>query len=140
MNHKIGIKKLNRPYKHRKAMINNMIESLIKNETIKTTLARAKEARRYAEKIINRARVDTLHNRREVYKKIKNTQILKKLFENIAVRYKNRNGGYTRIIKIGKRRGDSSEMVYLGLVEELLDTPAKKNNEEIAQGNVDNKA
>jgi len=110
-------RKLNRDKEHRKAMFSNMITSLLRHERIKTTTPKAKELRRYCEKIITRAKENTLHNKRIVMKKIKDRDIVAKLFDEIAPRYKNVNGGYTRIIKMGNRLGDGAEMSIIELVE-----------------------
>ncbi len=110
-------RKLNRDKEHRKAMFSNMVTSLLRHERIKTTTPKAKEVRRYCEKIITRAKENTLHNKRIVMKKIKDRDIVAKLFDEIAPRYKNINGGYTRIIKMGNRLGDGAEMSIIELVE-----------------------
>ncbi|RKX96619.1 MAG: 50S ribosomal protein L17 [Bacteroidetes bacterium] len=110
-------RKLNRDKEHRKAMFSNMVTSLLRHERIKTTTPKAKELRRYCEKIITRAKENTLHNKRIVMKKIKDRDIVAKLFDEIAPRYKNINGGYTRIIKMGNRLGDGAEMSIIELVE-----------------------
>jgi len=110
-------RKLNRDKQYRKAMFSNMITSLLRHERIKTTTPKAKELRRYCEKIITRAKENTLHNKRIVMKKIKDRDIVAKLFDEIAPRYKNVNGGYTRIIKMGNRLGDGAEMSIIELVE-----------------------
>jgi len=110
-------RKLNRDKEHRKAMFSNMITSLLRHERIETTTPKAKELRRYCEKIITRAKENTLHNKRIVMKKIKDRDIVAKLFDEIAPRYKNVNGGYTRIIKMGNRLGDGAEMSIIELVE-----------------------
>ena len=94
-----------------------MVTSLLKYERIKTTKPKAKEIKRTAEKLITRARVDNVHNRRIVAKTLWDNSILAKLFLDIGVRFNGRPGGYTRIIKLGKRYGDASEMVLLELVE-----------------------
>lgn len=122
MKHRIGGRKLGRTSDHRKAMLSNMATSLFKsyNDRIMTTLAKAKELKRFVEPIITRAKIDSLHNKRLLMKKIKNRKVLLKLFENIAPRYANRPGGYTRIIHLANRKGDNSKMAYIELVEEAL--------------------
>ncbi len=128
MRHKISGRKLKRSSAHKKAMLSNMSTSLLKHERLKTTLAKAKELRTYVEPIIHRAKESSLHNKREILKKINNRKIVVKLFDNIALRYKNRNGGYTRIIRLGKHRpGDSSNMAIIELVEEALISESKPN-------------
>jgi large subunit ribosomal protein L17 len=115
---------------HRKALHRNMVTSLFKQERIRTTKAKALEVRRTAEKMITRAKEDTVHNRRIVSGRLYNEGIVAKLFTDIAPRMKNRNGGYTRIIKLGERRGDAAEVVILELVDYKLDTDDKKKKKE----------
>jgi large subunit ribosomal protein L17 len=122
MKHRIGFNKLSRKSSHRKAMTNNMIISLFKFEQIRTTKAKAKEVRRFAEKMVTRAKIDSVHNRRLIAKRIKDKEILAKLFTEIGPRFKGRAGGYTRILKLGYRHNDAAEMVVL----ELLDRPVKE--------------
>ncbi len=110
-------RKLNRDKEHRKALISNLMTSLFRYERIKTTVPKAKELRRFAEKMITRAKENNLHNKRIVMKRIKDRDVVAKLFDEIAPRYKNVNGGYTRIIKADKRLGDGAEMAYIELVE-----------------------
>lgn len=117
MRHKAGYNRLGRMPSHRKAMTNNMITSLFRHERIRTTKAKALEVRRRAEKMVTRAKVDTVHNRRTVAKRIHDKAVLAKLFTNIGPRFQTRNGGYTRILKLGPRRGDAAEMVILELVD-----------------------
>ncbi|MFN4245336.1 MAG: 50S ribosomal protein L17 [Brevinematia bacterium] len=117
MRHGDKVKKLGRYKEHRKSMMRNLVVSLIKNERIVTTLARAKYLRKVAEKIITRAKEDNLHNRRLVFSFLRNKRALVKLFNNVAVRYVNRPGGYTRIVKLGKyRKGDNAELAIIELV------------------------
>ena len=129
MRHKLKGRKLSRNTGHRNSLLRNLSTSLILNESINTTLAKAKELKRYAEKIIHKAKTDSLHNRRLVISKIGPTDAYKKLFEDIGNRYKDRNGGYTRIIKIPRsstkskiksfyRKGDGATMARIELVEE----------------------
>jgi large subunit ribosomal protein L17 len=117
MKHKIGFNKLNRVPAHRKALIRNMMTSLFEHECITTTHAKAVEVRRFAEKEITRAKEDSVHSRRMVARKIWDEKILAKLFTDIAPRFKERNGGYTRIIRIGERKQDAADMVILELVD-----------------------
>jgi large subunit ribosomal protein L17 len=121
MKHKIGFNKLNRVPAHRKALIRNMMTSLFEYESITTTHAKAIEVRRFAEKEITRAKEDSVHNRRMVARKIWDEEILAKLFTDIAPRFKERNGGYTRIIRIGERKLDGADMVILELVDKKDD-------------------
>ncbi|MBN1241326.1 MAG: 50S ribosomal protein L17 [Spirochaetales bacterium] len=121
----MGYNKLNRVSAHRKALIKNMMTVLFKHERIVTTKAKAIEVRRNAEKLITRAKEDTVHNRRLVERKIRDEAILAKLFKDIAPRFKERTGGYTRILKIGFRKQDAADMVVLELVDYKLDTDKK---------------
>jgi large subunit ribosomal protein L17 len=107
---------------HRKALHRNMVTSLFRYERIRTTKAKALAVRRSAEKLITRAKVDSVHNRRIVSSRLFDEGIVAKLFTNIALRMKERPGGYTRIIKLGERSGDASEVVILELVDYKLDT------------------
>src|SRR6056297_3650975 len=118
MKHKIGFNRLGRKSSHRKSLHRNMTTSLFRYERIKTTKAKALAIRRTAEKMITRAKMDSVHNRRIMNKDIKDKEILAKLFTDIGPRYKERPGGYTRILKLGYRQGDAAEMVLLELVEE----------------------
>ncbi len=130
MNHKNGFNKLNKMTAHRKAMLRNMATVLFKHERIVTTKSKALEVRRTAEKMITRAKEDTVHNRRIVNEKIKDEAILAKLFTNIAPRMKERNGGYTRILKMGFRKQDAASMVILELVDYKLPEDKKNKAEE----------
>ena len=129
MRHKLKGNKLSRNTGHRNSLLRNLTSDLVLNESINTTLPKAKELKRYAEKIIHKAKTDSLHNRRLVISKIGSTDAYKKLFEDIGNRYKDRNGGYTRIIKIPSssnqskiksffRKGDGAAMARIELVEE----------------------
>ena len=111
---------------HRKALHRNMVTSLFKQERIRTTKSKALEIRRTAEKMITRAKEDSVHNRRIVSGRLYDEGIVAKLFTNIAPRMKDRNGGYTRIIKLGERKGDAAEVVILELVDYKLDTAESK--------------
>ena len=116
MNHKNGFNPLSRTTAHRRAMSRNMVTSLFRYERITTTKSKALEVRKSAEKLITRAKEDTVHNRREVAKFIADEKILNKLFTEISPRMKDRNGGYTRIIKKFERKGDAALEVILELV------------------------
>lgn len=117
MRHKTGFKSLGRKYSHRLALHRNMVTALIKYERIKTTITKAKEIRKTAEKLITRAKIDSVHNRRIVAKTLYSKGMVAKLFTDVAPRFSERAGGYTRILKIGQRTSDASEMVFLELVE-----------------------
>lgn len=126
MKHKIGFNSLSRRAGHRKALLRNMVTSLFKYERIQTTKAKAIEVRRVAERLITRAKIDTVHNRRIIQKHIYDEAILAKLFNEIAPRFSERPGGYTRMLKLGKREGDASEIVFLELVERNAAAMGKK--------------
>ena len=111
-----GYRKLGRPTAHRKAMLRNIVTDLFREERISTTIYRAKEARREAEKMVTLAKRGDLHARRQALAYIYDETVVKKLFEEIAPRYSERNGGYTRILKLGPRQGDGTEVVFLELV------------------------
>jgi large subunit ribosomal protein L17 len=121
---------------HRKALHRSMVTSLFRHERIRTTKAKALEIRRSAEKMITRAKEDTVHNRRIVSSRLFDEGIVAKLFTNIAPRMKERNGGYTRVIKLGERAGDAAEVVILELVDYKLDTEGaeKKAKKKEAKG------
>lgn len=126
MNHRNGFNPLSRTTAHRRAMSRNMVTSLFRFERITTTKAKALEVRKAAEKLITRSKIDSVHNRREAAKFIADEKILNKLFTEIGPRMKDRNGGYTRVLKIGFRQGDAADMVILELVDYKLDTDAKE--------------
>jgi large subunit ribosomal protein L17 len=139
MKHKRGFNPLNRMASHRKALHRNMVTSLFNQERIRTTKAKALEVRRTAEKMITRAKEDTVHNRRIVSGRLYNEGIVVKLFTVIAPRMKDRNGGYTRIIKLGERKGDAAEIVILELVDYKLDTTEKKKTKKGEEKSADSK-
>ena len=117
MKHNIKNKKLNKTSSHRKAMFMNMANSLIKHEQIKTTLAKAKELRRFVEKIITLGKNGNLLSRRKAISILQDQKMTKKVFDVLAERYKKRNGGYTRIIKLGNRFGDNAPTAVIELVD-----------------------
>jgi len=117
MRHRRGNKKLGKPTDQRLALLKSIVIALFENTKIKTTDTRAKEAKRMAEKLITLAIQNTLHSRREVLKVIPNKKTVKILFDNIATRFTDRPGGYTRIIKLGFRKGDAAPISQLELVE-----------------------
>ena len=125
MKHRIGFNALSRRSSHRTALKRNMVISLFRYERIETTKAKALEVRKMAEKMITRAKVESVANRRIVAKDIKDEAILAKLFTEIAPMFAERKGGYTRILKTGNRLGDAAEMVILELVEKTA-KPDKK--------------
>ena len=111
-----GSRKLGRTSDHRMAMLRGMVTLLLEKGKIVTTVARAKEVRSAAEKMITLGKAGTLHTKRQVYGYITKEDVAKKLFDDIAPKYADKNGGYTRIIKIGPRRGDAAEMAVIELV------------------------
>ncbi len=121
MKNKTGFNPLSRTAAHQRAMSRNMVTSLFRFERITTTKAKAKEVRKAAEKLITRSKVDSVHNRRTAAKFIQDEKILNKLFTEIGPRMKDRNGGYTRILKLGFRQGDAADVVILELVDYNLD-------------------
>ena len=119
MRHRLGLRKLNRTSSHRLAMLRNMTVSLLRYETIKTTLPKAKELRRVVEPIITLGKKPSLANRRLAFDRLRDREMVVKLFEQIGPRYAARNGGYLRILKCGFRDGDNAPMACV----ELLDQP-----------------
>ena len=117
MKHNIKNKKLNKTTSHRKAMFMNMSNALIKHEQITTTLAKAKELRRFVEKIITLGKKGDLLSRRKSISILQDLKMSKKIFEVLAERYKNRSGGYTRIIKLGNRFGDNAPTAVIEFVD-----------------------
>ncbi|MDY4586232.1 MAG: 50S ribosomal protein L17 [Oscillospiraceae bacterium] len=111
-----GTRKLGRTSDHRRAMMRAMVTYLFENGKIETTVTRAKEVRAVAEKMITLGKTDTLHAKRQVFAYITKEDVAKKVFDEIAPRYEDRNGGYTRIIRTGARRGDAAEMAIIELV------------------------
>jgi large subunit ribosomal protein L17 len=140
MNHKSGFNKLNMMPAHRKAVMRNMMTVLFKHERITTTHAKAKEVQRFAEKEITRAKVDSVHNRRMVARKISDEAILAKLFTDIAPRFKERNGGYTRVLRLGERLLDAADMVILELVERKEDDKKAERDKRKAEKKAKEKA
>ena len=120
MRHGHGLRKLNRTTSHRLAMLRNMTVSLLKHEAIKTTLPKAKELRRVAEPIITLGKTNTLANKRLAFDRLRDREMVVKLFDELGPRYKARNGGYLRILKFGFRQGDNAPMALV----ELVDRPA----------------
>ncbi len=132
MRHGKKIAKLGRTASHRKAMLSNMMTSLFANERITTTQIRAKALRRTAEKVITFAKKGDLHARRQVLRVIADKQIVSKLFDELGPRYKSRNGGYTRVVKLGPRRGDGAFMSIIELVDRPGVAAAEPAEEQVA--------
>ncbi|MBL0919677.1 MAG: 50S ribosomal protein L17 [Hydrogenophaga sp.] len=117
MRHGHGLRKLNRTSEHRLAMLQNMMNSLLTHEAIKTTLPKAKELRRVVEPMITLAKVDTVANRRLAFNRLRDRDVVTKLFNELGPRFKVRPGGYTRILKMGFRVGDNAPMALVELVD-----------------------
>jgi len=117
MRHRSGLRKLNRTSSHRLAMFRNMAVSLLTHEAIKTTLPKAKELRRIVEPLITLGKNPTLANRRLAFARLRDRDAVTKLFNDIAPRYQTRNGGYTRVLKMGFRQGDNAPMAFMELVD-----------------------
>ncbi len=117
MRHGSGYRRLNRTHEHRKAMFANMANALIKHEQIVTTLPKAKELKRVADKLITLGKKGGLHRRRQAYSQLRDDAMVKKLFDELGPRYEARPGGYTRVLKAGFRYGDSAPMAVIELVD-----------------------
>ena len=119
MRHRHGLRKLNRTTSHRLAMFRNMANSLLRHEAIQTTLPKAKELRRVVEPIITLGKKPSLHNRRLAFDRLRDRDVVVKVFDELGPRYSKRNGGYLRILKSGFRKGDNAPMAFV----ELMDRP-----------------
>ncbi len=127
MRHGMSGRKLNRTSSHRKAMFANMVTSLLDHEQITTTLPKAKELRRIADKLITLGKRGDLHSRRQALSVLNNNEIVGKLFADLAERYKERQGGYTRVLKAGGRHGDMAPMAIIELVDRNKDAKGAKD-------------
>ena len=127
MRHRLGLRKLNRTSSHRLAMLRNLITALLRHEAIKTTLPKAKELRRVAEPILTLGKNATLANRRLAFSRLRDREMVTKLFDELGPRYATRNGGYSRILKFGFRKGDNAPMALI----ELMDRPQETNPVEV---------
>ncbi len=126
MRHRVAGRKLGRTMEHRKALMRNMVTSLILEERIETTLPKAKELRRVADRMVTLGKRATLHSRRQALSFIRTNEAVKKLFSELAPRFSERNGGYTRILKTGMRQGDAAPMAII----EYIGAPIKLSREE----------
>ena len=126
MRHRHGLRKLNRTSSHRLAMLRNMSVSLLQHEAIKTTLPKAKELRRVVEPLITLGKTDNLSNKRLAFNRLRDRDVVVKLFAELGPRYANRNGGYLRILKMGFRQGDNAPMAYVELVDRPEPVEAKE--------------
>lgn len=127
MRHLKNVRKFNKDTEHRKAMFSNMMTSFFEHERITTTLAKAKELRRLSERTITRAKENTLHNKRMVMRRIHDRDVIAKLFDEIAPKYKEVNGGYTRILKLGSRAGDAADLARIELIDPAESASKKKS-------------
>lgn len=116
MRHRLSGRKLNRPTGHRMLMLKNMVTDLIRYESLRTTEARAQEVRSMAEKVITKGKTGTLHSRRQAANMLTDKKLLGKVFDELASRYEDREGGYTRIAKLGPRKGDAAPMAVVELL------------------------
>jgi large subunit ribosomal protein L17 len=119
MRHRHGLRKLNRTSSHRLAMFRNMAASLLRHEAIKTTLPKAKELRRVVEPLITLGKKPSIANRRLAFDRLRDREVVVKIFDTLGPRYSKRNGGYLRILKMGFRKGDNAPMAFV----ELMDRP-----------------
>ena len=124
MRHRLGLRKLNRTSSHRLAMLRNLTNALLRHEAIKTTLPKAKALRRVPEPMITLAKTATVANRRLAFDRLRDREIVVKLFDELGPRFSNRNGGYLRILKCGFRKGDNAPMAYVELVDRADDGEA----------------
>ena len=132
MRHRHSGRQLNRNSSHRKAMFKNMSVSLFEHELIRTTVAKAKELRGVAERLITLAKVDTVANRRLAFSRLRDRDAVTKLFTEIGPRYANRPGGYLRVLKCGFRTGDKAPMAYVELVDRPIVETVVEASEEVA--------
>ena len=132
MRHGNGYRKLNRTHEHRKAMFANMVSSIIEHEQIKTTVPKAKELKRIVDKIITLGKKGNLHARRIAGSRIRQDDAVKKLFDVLAPRYKDRNGGYSRVLKAGYRYGDMAPMAIIELVDRNVAAKGASDKERVA--------
>ena len=132
MRHNVKGRKLGRTSSHRKATMQALATSLLKHKRIKTTLAKAKELRGFAEKLITKARKGDLHSQRQVMELLKDKEVVKELFGEIVAKVGDRPGGYTRVIKLGQRFGDAAQMAIIELVDynEIITAKEEKQKEE----------
>ena len=138
MRHGNSNRKLNRTHEHRKAMFANMVCSLIEHEQIQTTLPKAKELKKIVDKYITLGKKGSLHSRRQAISRLKQNSAVIKLFETLAPRYKERNGGYTRVLKAGFRYGDAAPLAVIELVDRDVSAKGAKDNE--LQETIENKS
>src|SRR5919198_3860256 len=131
MKHRVVGRRLDRTTEHRTAMFRNLVTSLFRHERIVTTTPKAKEIKRFADKFITLAKQGTAHARRLANRDVRDVEVLNKLFETLGPRFKSRAGGYTRIVRVGRRAGDAAEMAMIELVER---TPAQAEGDKKGEG------
>jgi large subunit ribosomal protein L17 len=131
MKHRVVGRRLDRTTEHRTAMFRNLVTSLFRHERIKTTTPKAKEIKRFADKFITLAKKGTPHARRQANRDVRDVEVLNKLFDTLGPRFKSRPGGYTRIVRVGRRAGDAAEMAMIELVDRAA--PAEADGEEKAK-------
>ncbi len=136
MKHRIVGRRLDRTTEHRTAMFRNLVTSLFRHERITTTTPKAKEIKRFADKFITLAKAGTQHARRQANRDVRDVEVLNKLFDTLGPRFKSRPGGYTRIVRVGRRAGDAADMSMIELVER---TPAVPEGEEKAENKAEKK-
>jgi large subunit ribosomal protein L17 len=136
MRHRVAGVKLGRSPAHRRALLRNLVTALLEHESVQTTDAKAKELRRWADRMITLGKAGTLHARRRAARVVGRRSVLKKLFDEIAPRYRTRHGGYTRVVKLGVRRGDAAPLSVIELVERAgaAEPPARKKTRRRDQG------
>jgi len=130
MRHRMKGRKFGRERAHRKALLSNLVKSLITHERINTTVARAKEMRSLVERMITYGKKGSVHHRRLAFKTLQSRDLVGKLFSDIAPRFKDREGGYTRVLKAGYRKGDSAPMAYIEFVDYDIEKFAKPADED----------
>ena len=133
MRHKKSGRKFNRNSSHRKALFKNLAIALIERDIIKTTLPKAKELRRFIEPLITIGKDDTVANRRHAFSKLRSDSAVAKLFTEVSINTKDRNGGYTRIIKAGFRPGDKADMAYIELVDRVVEDSEGSDKPELKE-------
>src|SRR5690349_17370094 len=126
MKHRVVGRRLDRTTEHRTAMFRNLVTSLFRHERIKTTTPKAKEIKRFADKFITLAKKGTPHARRQANRDVRDVEVLNKLFDTLGPRFKSRAGGYTRIVRVGRRAGDAAEMAMIELVDRAPAGAAEK--------------
>ena len=136
MKHRIVGRRLDRTTEHRTAMFRNLVTSLFRHERITTTTPKAKEIKRFADKFITLAKAGTQHARRQANRDVRDVEVLNKLFDTLGPRFKSRPGGYTRIVRVGRRAGDAADMAMIELVER---TPAAPEGEDKAEKKAEKK-